>query len=131
MRAIFDDDVASFHGEFVNFDDIWSWPKPAQQGGVPLIYGGNSPGSEARALAYADGWAPINAPGIIERVAAFTSENPGVPVYVAGVETDPAEIERYAQAGAARAILGFGHVRPGEAEPLLAELRKTVDVAVG
>jgi probable F420-dependent oxidoreductase len=131
IRAILDDDAASFHGEFVNFDDIWSWPKPAQQGGVPLIYGGNSPGSEERALEYGDGWAPINAPGIIERVAAFTSENPGVPVYVAGVATDPAEIERYAEAGAARAILGFGHVRPGEAEPLLEELRKTVDVAVG
>ena len=131
MRAILDNDVASFHGDFVNFDDIWSWPKPAQQGGVPLIYGGNSPGSEERALEYGDGWAPINAPGIIERVASFTSDNPGVPVYVAGVATDPAEIERYAEAGAARAILGFGHVRPGEAEPILEELRKTVDVAVG
>ncbi|MEA2177067.1 MAG: hypothetical protein QOG77_364 [Solirubrobacteraceae bacterium] len=131
MKEIWRNDAASFHGEHVSFDPIWSWPKPAQEGGVPLILGGNSPGSEERALAYGDGWAPINAPGIIERVAAFTAENPGVPVHVAGVATDPAEIEEYAKAGATRAILGFGHVRPGEAEPILEELRRTVDVAVG
>jgi probable F420-dependent oxidoreductase len=131
IREIFREDVASFHGEYVNFDRIWSWPQPVQEGGVPLILGGNSPGSEERALEYGDGWAPGHGDGVVERVAAFTDANPGVPVYVAGVATDPAEIDRYAQAGAARAILGFGHVRPGEAEPILEELRKTVDVAVG
>jgi probable F420-dependent oxidoreductase len=131
MKEIWRNDVASFHGEFVDFDSIWSWPKPAQAGGVPLILGGNSPGSEERALQYGDGWAPINAPGIVERVATFTSENPGVPVHVAGVATDPAEIEAYAQAGARRVCLAFGHVRPGGAEPILEELRKAVDVAVG
>ena len=131
MREIFREDEATFHGEFVDFDRIWSWPKPVQEGGVPLLYGGNSPGSEERALEYGDGWAPINAPGIVERVAAFTAENPGVPVHVAGVATDPAEIEAYGRAGATRAILGFGHVRPGAAEPILEELRRAVDVAVG
>jgi probable F420-dependent oxidoreductase len=131
MKEIWNNDVASFHGEHVNFDRIWSWPKPLQAGGVPLILGGNSPGSEERALEYGDGWAPINAPGIIDRVAAFTSENPGVPVHVAGVATDPAEIEEYAKAGATRAILGLGPAKPGEAEGILEDLRRAVDVAVG
>ncbi len=131
IKEIWHNDVASFHGEFVNFDRIWSWPKPIQAGGVPLILGGNSPGSEERALAYGDGWAPINGPGIVERVAAFTAENPGVPVHVAGVATDPAEIEAFARAGTTRATLGFGHVRPGAAEPILEKLRRAVDVAVG
>jgi probable F420-dependent oxidoreductase len=131
IREIWREDVASFEGEHVRFEAIWSWPKPAQEGGVPLIFGGNSPGSEERALEYGDGWAPINAPGVVERVAAFTAANPGVPVHVAGVATDPAEIEAYADAGATRAILGFGHVRPGEAEPILEELRRAVDVGIG
>ena len=77
MRRIFQDDVATYHGEYVNFDAIWCWPKPAQPRGVPLILGGNSPGSEERALEYGDGWAPIEGPGILERVAAFTCANPG------------------------------------------------------
>jgi probable F420-dependent oxidoreductase len=131
MREIFREDVATFHGEYVNFDRIWSWPKPVQEGGVPLILGGNSPGSEERALDYGDGWAPIHGDGVIDRVAAFTAANPGVPVHVAGVATDPAEIEAYASAGAYRIVLGFGHVRPGFEGPILEELRKAVDVAVG
>ena len=29
MKAIWTEDEATYHGEFVNFDRIWSWPKPA------------------------------------------------------------------------------------------------------
>ena len=103
IREIWGNDVATFHGEFVNFDAIWSWPKPVQPGGVPIILGGNSPGSEERALEYGDGWAPINAPGIVERVAAFTAANPGVPVHVAGVASEPKEIAAYRARRARRA----------------------------
>jgi alkanesulfonate monooxygenase SsuD/methylene tetrahydromethanopterin reductase-like flavin-dependent oxidoreductase (luciferase family) len=28
MRTIWTEDVATYHGPFVNFDRIWSWPKP-------------------------------------------------------------------------------------------------------
>ena len=131
MREIFREDVASFHGEFVNFDRIWSWPKPAQEGGVPLALGGDSPGSEERALEYGDGWALGHREGSVERVAAFTAANPGVPVHVAGVVTDAGVIEAYGRAGAHRVGLRLGHVRPGEEGPILEELRETVDVAVG
>jgi len=129
IREIFQNDVATFHGEFVNFDAIWSWPKPVQPGGVPIIMGGNSPGSEERALEYGDGWAPINLPGVVERVAAFTAANPTVPVHVAGVQTDPEEIAAYAEAGTARVILHLGMPYPGEAERVLEELRRAVDAA--
>ncbi len=71
MREIWRDDEATFHGDFVNFDRIWSWPKPVQPGGVPLFFGGNSPGSEERALEYGDGWAPIAFPDVPERIRAF------------------------------------------------------------
>jgi probable F420-dependent oxidoreductase len=129
IREIFQNDVATFHGEFVNFDAIWSWPKPVQPGGVPIIMGGNSPGSEERALEYGDGWAPINFPGTVERVAAFTAANPGVLVHVAGVQTDPKEIAAYAEAGTTRVILHWGMPYPGEAERVLEELRGAVDAA--
>ncbi len=132
MRAIWRNDEAEFHGEHVDFDPIFSWPKPVQPGGVPMILGGNSPGSEERALAYGDGWAPIGGEGIPERVAAFTAANPGVPVHVVGVATDAAEIEGYASAGTSRVFLHLGPVREhGEAERILEEARRCVDVAVG
>ncbi len=68
---------------------------------------------------------------IPERVAVFTSSNPGVPVHVAGVATDPGAIARYAEAGAARIILGLGEPVAGEAERTVEALRRAVDEATG
>ena len=31
MKAIWTQDEAEYHGEFVDFDPIWSWPKPVQR----------------------------------------------------------------------------------------------------
>jgi hypothetical protein len=55
-----------------------------------------------------------------------------VPVHVAGVATEAQEIEAYARAGTTRAFLNLGPVREtGEAERILEEARRNVDVAVG
>jgi probable F420-dependent oxidoreductase len=130
MREIWRNDEAEFHGEHVDFDPIYSWPKPVRATGVPLILGGNAPGSEQRALAYADGWAPISSPGVVERVAAFTTANPEMKVHVAGVATDPAVIEAYAAAGAARVVLDLGAAKRGKAEAIVEGLRRAVDLAL-
>ena len=37
MREIWQEDEAEFHGEFVDFDKIWSYPKPKQAGGPPIL----------------------------------------------------------------------------------------------
>jgi probable F420-dependent oxidoreductase len=36
IKRIWREDTAEFHGEFVNFDPIWCWPKPVQAGGPPV-----------------------------------------------------------------------------------------------
>ena len=41
MKAIWTQDEASYHGRFVDFDRIWSWPKPAQRPHPPVLVGGN------------------------------------------------------------------------------------------
>ncbi len=43
MREIWTKEEAEFHGEFVNFDRIWSHPKPAQKPHPPIIMGGDGP----------------------------------------------------------------------------------------
>jgi len=63
MRAIWTQDAAEFHGEFVNFDPIWSYPKPVQAGGPPIWIGANSPWVFDRIADYADGWMPIGGLG--------------------------------------------------------------------
>ncbi len=40
MQALWRDDVASFDGEFVQLPPSWSWPKPVQPGGPPVLIGG-------------------------------------------------------------------------------------------
>ena len=42
MKEIWTKDEAEFHGEFVNFDPIWSWPKPVQKPHPPVLLGGES-----------------------------------------------------------------------------------------
>ena len=57
MREIWRSEEAEFHGEFVDFDKIWSYPKPKQSGGPPILMGASS--SLRRSIAeYADGWIP-------------------------------------------------------------------------
>jgi probable F420-dependent oxidoreductase len=58
MKEIWTSEQAEFHGEFVNFDPIYSWPKPVQRPHLPVLIGGNGPTVLDRVLEYGDGWAP-------------------------------------------------------------------------
>ena len=40
VRRLWTEDEAEFHGEHVDFSSSWSWPKPVQAGGPPVILGG-------------------------------------------------------------------------------------------
>src|SRR5436309_10550764 len=37
MKAIWTNEEASYHGRYVEFDRIWSWPKPLQQPHPPVL----------------------------------------------------------------------------------------------
>ena len=41
MKEIWTKDEAEYHGEYVNFDPIWSWPKPVQKPHPPILVGGD------------------------------------------------------------------------------------------
>jgi probable F420-dependent oxidoreductase len=63
MKAIWSDEEAEFHGEYVDFEPIWSYPKPVQAGGPPIWIGANSKWVFDRVADYADGWMPIGGLG--------------------------------------------------------------------
>jgi probable F420-dependent oxidoreductase len=55
LRLLFSKPRAAYHGEYVEFSELETFPKPVQQ--PLLIYlGGNSAGAITRAGAIADGW---------------------------------------------------------------------------
>jgi len=63
MRAIWTEEEAEFHGEWVDFEPIWSYPKPVQAGGPPVWIGANSKWVFDRVAEYAQGWMPIGGLG--------------------------------------------------------------------
>lgn len=63
MKAIWSQDEPEFHGEFVDFDPIWCWPKPVQPGGPKVMIGAQSRWTWERVVEYGDGWMPIGAMG--------------------------------------------------------------------
>ena len=63
VRRIWSEDEAEFHGQHVSFDKIWCHPKPVQNPGPPVILGGMSELTMARAVDYGDGWVPIHRGG--------------------------------------------------------------------
>jgi probable F420-dependent oxidoreductase len=58
MKAIWTQEEPEYHGEFVNFDKMKQWPKPAQMPHPPIIVGGAFPYAARRAIRYGDGWIP-------------------------------------------------------------------------
>ena len=59
MKEIWTKDEAEYHGEFVNFDKIWSFPKPVQKPHPPIVMGGFGPTTFDRVVEFCDGWIPI------------------------------------------------------------------------
>lgn len=63
MKALWTEDEASFHGEFVSFDPAWSNPKPVQKPHPPVILGGETQHTLRRVVEFCDGWFPRAGPG--------------------------------------------------------------------
>ncbi len=57
LDTLFRDRRSSFAGEYIDFADVESFPKPLQQP-LPILSGGNSPGSKDRAGRLVHGWLP-------------------------------------------------------------------------
>ncbi|OBH82136.1 LLM class F420-dependent oxidoreductase [Mycobacterium sp. E2989] len=64
MRALWRDDIASFHGDFVGFDSIRVNPKPVRDRRIPIVVGGNSDSAMRRVANWADGWYGFNLDGV-------------------------------------------------------------------
>jgi probable F420-dependent oxidoreductase len=131
MNAIWTQDEASYHGEHVDFDPIWSWPKPVQQPHPPVLVGGNGPKVLERVVAFGDEWMPNRATGLTERVAelgrlAAEAGRDPIPVTLSGARPDPELIERGEQIGVQRCSFYISPADAGETERQLDELASTL-----
>ncbi len=104
MKAIWTQDEASYHGEFVDFERIWSWPKPAQRPHPPVLVGGNGPTVLERVLAFGDAWLPNYPRGpdeIVQRAEELRARaDRQIDLLVMGAPADAGALEQLQLAGA-------------------------------
>ncbi|MGH3961220.1 LLM class F420-dependent oxidoreductase [Mycobacterium sp.] len=74
MRRLWCDDIASFAGEFISFEEVRLNPKPVRDRRIPIMVGGNSDAALRRVARWGDGWYGFNLPdvaAVAERVAVI------------------------------------------------------------
>ena len=114
MRKIWTETKPEYHGKFVDFNPMMTWPKPIQNPHPPVIIGGAIPWAARRALDYGDGWLPhAHRPtyDLLDRLPEFREmENEAgrsVPISVFGVAHDPDKWAAYEDAGIDRIVISM------------------------
>lgn len=114
MKALWTQEEAEFHGEFVNFDPVWMYPKPAQRPHPPILLGGETDHTLRRIAEFGDGWFPRAMRGFdvvggiarMNRIAEAAGRDPAsLSVTVFGAPPEAAALDGYREAGVARALL--------------------------
>ena len=138
MKQIWTQDEAEFHGEYVNFDKIWSYPKPVQQPHPPIFMGGDGATTFDRVVEFCDGWMPIGGrPGsgpslgekiaLLQRQAQEAGRDPStLPVSVFGVRPDPEVVARMEQDGVSRVLFTLPSAQSDTLLPTLDRLAELI-----
>ena len=132
MRGIWTETKPEYHGEYVNFDSMMTWPKPVQSPHPPVLVGGGLPYGARRALDYGDAWLPhARRPTyrLLDRLDEFHEMEKAagrtLPISPFGVEHDPAEWPAYQDAGIERIVISI------DSEPSDITLAKLDELAAG
>jgi probable F420-dependent oxidoreductase len=128
MKALWTQEEAAFHGEMVNFDPVWLYPKPAQRPHPPILLGGSSDYTLKRVVEFCDGWLPIARPrfspkeavGRLRRVASAAGRDfSTLSISVFGARADKATLAEYRDVGIQRAFLPIPDLTRDEIMSLL------------
>ncbi len=132
MREIWTKEEAEFHGEFVDFEPIWSYPKPLQTGGPPIWIGANSKWVFDRIADYADGWMPIGGLGsgnmerLTEALAAKGRKVEDLDLALFGAPTDYDALRGRLEQGFDELIFGLPPAGADKVLPILDNLAELV-----
>jgi probable F420-dependent oxidoreductase len=130
MKVIWTEAKPEYHGEFVDFASMQSWPKPVQTPYPPIIVGGAFPYGARRAIRYGDGWIPRASRQTYSDVGEFLPQfrqmaieagrDPAsLPVTIFRVEDDLDRIRHYRDIGVTRVVISVPAAKEDEVLPLL------------
>jgi probable F420-dependent oxidoreductase len=114
MKALWKEEEAAYHGNFVNFDPVWSYPKPKQRSHPPILLGGETDYTLRRIVEYCDGWIPRPVAGFtprdakarLARMAESKGRNPAeLSITVFRAPPDKTALDDYRAAGIDAALL--------------------------
>ncbi len=114
MQALWTQDKAEFHGEFVAFDLLWLYPKPKQKPYPPILLGGESDHTLRRVVKFGNGWLPRShgefdpdrAVARLRQAAAAAGRDPTTfSITVFNAPADEAVLASYREAGIHRVLL--------------------------
>ena len=120
MKVIWAEEEATYAGDHVAFERIWSEPKPVQRPHPPILVGGDGPTVLDRVLAFGDAWFPNyrRPEALFERVDELRARaDRHLEVQAIGLPADARDLERAQQAGLTRVVHwlpsgGRAHVEP-------------------
>lgn len=135
MKEIWTKDEAEFHGEFVNFDPIWTYPKPIQKPHPPILMGGDGPTTFDRVVEFCNGWMPLSrGQSLSEKISALqrrieeSGRDPkSVSVTIFGAKPERSAIEQFERLHVARVVFRLPATDRESVLPLLdryVELKK-------
>jgi probable F420-dependent oxidoreductase len=135
MKELWTRDVASFDGEFVQLEPTWSWPKPVQPGGPPvLIGGGPGPKLFAAIAEYGDGWIPIGGAGVraalpeLHKACEAAGRDPAsIRIVPFGTVPDPGKVEYYESLGVDEVVLRLPSAGADRVLPVLDEYASSLE----
>ncbi len=128
MKAIWTEDEAEYHGDYVDFDPMKAWPKPARKPHPPVLVGGGFPHGARRAIDFGEGWMPIGGrdldiaellPRFRQMVAEADREPDDLPVTAYGAKADADTVARLGDAGVDRVVYGLPSATADEVLPIL------------
>jgi probable F420-dependent oxidoreductase len=127
MQSLWADEVGSFDGELVHIEPSWSFPKPVQQPGPPVLIGGAAgPKLFAHVAEYADGWIPIGGAGLSrdlprlrEVVEAAGRDPETLRIVPFGSIPDPGKLDHFESIGVTEVIFRLPSAPADEALPVL------------
>lgn len=139
MRALWNDERASFAGTHASLPESWAWPKPARAGGPPIVVGGMGPRTYEAMARWADGWMPITGRSSIkDRLApvqhAFEAagrDPDEIEIVIAGATTDPDGLINLGREGVQRALLTVWSEDPDEILRTLDSYAKVLQAVQG
>jgi probable F420-dependent oxidoreductase len=116
MKSLWADEESEFHGEYVNFNKSWAYPKPLQKPYPPILMGGETDYTLRRVIDYCDGWFPRGRGGFdagesMQRLHNMAVESgrdiSTLSVSVFGAPPNQETIESYKKAGINRALFAL------------------------